>query len=113
MHWLKLRGIPFAFWTKGGNWGAKESRVRYELFNYIHWISDSLILYADSCKQYIKPRFHSKAFVAPNTINFEEIPTIHESKDEIKREFGIPFEKTVIFMGRIGPGTAGNESIIS
>ena len=105
VHWLKLRQIPFAFWTKGGNWDAKDSKLRYQMFNYIHAMSDALILYAESCREFIKPRFHSKAFVANNTVNFEDFPTVHQGKAEIKREFGIPFEKTVIFMGRMGVGS--------
>lgn len=104
MHWLKMRRIPFAFWTKGGNWDAKHSKLRYQMFNYAHALSDALILYADACRQFIKPRFQSKAFVANNTINFEEFPVVQQSKEEIKKEFGIPFEKTVIFMGRMDVG---------
>lgn len=104
MHWMKLSGIPFAFWTKGGNWDAKGSKWRYQMFNYVHALSDSLILYAQPCKHLIKPRYYQKAFVANNTVNFNDYPTVSESKDEIKREFGIPFAKTVIFMGRMGVG---------
>jgi len=102
MHWLKMRRIPFALWTKGGNWDAKESKLRYEMFNYTHALSDGLILYAEACRQFLKPRFQSKAFVANNTINFEDFPSVPQSKEEIKKEFGIPFAKTVIFMGRMG-----------
>lgn len=105
IHWLKFRRIPFAFWTKGGNWDARNSKLRYQMFNYVHGMSDALILYAESCREFIKPRFYSKAFVANNTVNFEDFPPVHESKAEIKREFGIPFEKTVIFMGRMGAGS--------
>lgn len=104
MHWLKLRRVPFAFWTKGGNWDAKDSKVRYEMFNYVHAISDALILYGEPCRELIKPRFQSKAFVASNTVNFEDFPSVRESKADIKREFGIPFEKTVIFMGQMATG---------
>lgn len=102
IHWLKLRRIPFAFWTKGGNWDAKDSKVRYEMFNYVHAMSDGLILYSESCRDFIKRRHHHKSFVANNTINFGDFPVVPESKAEIKREFGIPFEKSVMFMGRMG-----------
>jgi glycosyltransferase involved in cell wall biosynthesis len=104
MHWMKVSGIPFAFWTKGGNWDAKGSRWRYLMFNYVHALSDSLILYAQPCKDLIRPQYHPKAFVANNTVNFDDYPAVSESKEEIKREFGIPFAKTVIFMGRMGVG---------
>lgn len=104
MHWLKMRRIPFALWTKGGNWDARQSKLRYQMFNYAHALSDALILYADACRAFIKPRFQSKAFVANNTINFEDFPVVRQSKEEIKKEFGIPFAKTVIFVGRMEVG---------
>lgn len=105
VHWLKLRRIPFAFWTKGGNWDAKDSKIRYEMFNYVHALSDALILYSDDCKEYIKPHFKPKAFVANNTVNFDDYPIVEQTKPELKREFGIPFDKTVLFMGRMGVGS--------
>ncbi|HYU45091.1 MAG TPA: glycosyltransferase family 4 protein [Terriglobales bacterium] len=102
MHWLKMRRIPFAFWTKGSNRDAQASRLRYQVFNYANGISDALILYSDTCRQFINPRFWPKAFAANNTINFQDLPAVPESKEEIKKEFGIPFEKVVIFVGRMG-----------
>ncbi|MGH9522063.1 MAG: hypothetical protein ACRD3E_05995, partial [Terriglobales bacterium] len=59
IHWLKWKNIPFAFWTKGGNCDAKGSCLRHELFNYVHACSDALILYADSCRSFIKKRYQS------------------------------------------------------
>lgn len=103
-HWLRLKGIPFAFWTKGGNWDQKSSRLRYHLFNYIHGLADGTILYAKECREFLKPSLRETSFVANNTINFEDFPPIPESKDEIKREFDIPFRKVVIFIGRMGAG---------
>jgi glycosyltransferase involved in cell wall biosynthesis len=102
IHWLKLRRIPFACWTKGGNWDARESRLRYHLSNYVHGMSDALILYSASCRELVNPGLRSKLFVANNTINFSDFPAVHETKEEIKKEFGIPFEKVVIFIGRMG-----------
>ncbi len=102
IHWLKMEKIPFAWWTKGGNWDARESGIRYQLSNYIHGMSDALILYSEACRELVMPSLQSKSFVANNTINFDDFPVVHESKDEIKKEFGIPFEKVVIFIGRMG-----------
>ncbi len=104
IHWLKMRGTPFAFWTKGGNWDARGSKLRYEAFNYVHAMSDGLILYTEACRDLVKPRFRTKAFVANNTLNFETFPSITQTKAEIKQEFGIPFDKIVLFMGRMGVG---------
>jgi glycosyltransferase involved in cell wall biosynthesis len=101
LHWFKVRRIPFAFWTKGGNWDDPDSRFKYCLFNYVHALSDALILYSAACKDYVHPRFHSKAFVANNTLNFESFPRLAETKEEIKRDLGIAFPKTVLFMGNM------------
>ncbi len=102
VHWLKLRGIPFACWNKGGNWDAKESRWRRALYNYLHGLGDASIVYAENCLDYMKPRFHSNTFIANNTLNSEDFPEIPDSKEDIKRQFGIRFEKVVLFVGRIG-----------
>jgi glycosyltransferase involved in cell wall biosynthesis len=101
IHWLKFKKIPFAVWTKAGNWDAKDSKLRYHLFNYVHGISDGIIVYSKDCLGFVKPRFRSKAFVANNTLNFEDFPQIDESKEMIKREFRIPFDKVVLFVGRM------------
>jgi len=103
-HWLRWKGIPFAFWTKGGNWDKSTSRLRYFAFNYVHSLSNALILYAKDCRHYVSPRMHRHTFVANNTINFKDFPEVEESKDEIKRMFKIPFAKTVLFVGRMGAG---------
>lgn len=104
VHWLKLRRIPFACWTKGGNWDKGESRLRYHLFNYVHGMSNALILYSSDCLRLVKPRFHARAFVANNTINFDDFPLVEETREDVKREFSIPFKKVVLFVGRMEAG---------
>ena len=104
LHWLKVKRVPFAFWTKGGNWDNPGSKLRYQLFNYVHSISDALILYAPECLEFLKPVNRTKAFIAPNTINFYDFPNIAETKEEIKKEFSIPFSKVVLFAGRMDEG---------
>ena len=65
-------------------------------------MGDALILYSDECLKFLKPGLQQKAFIANNTINFDDFPQINETKDEIKREFAIPFKKVVLFVGRMG-----------
>jgi len=101
IHWLKLSGIPVAIWTKARNLDDVDNRLRNLLFDYLHAISDGLILYTASLDRFIKPRHRKKVFAANNTINFEDFPEISESKEEIKRDLGIPFQKVVLFAGRI------------
>jgi glycosyltransferase involved in cell wall biosynthesis len=102
IHWLKLKNIPFAFWAKGGEWDAKGSRIRRALFDYVYRLSDALLLYGEACRPFVNPRDGAKTFFANNTVNFADYPIVTDSKDDIKREFNIPFAKTVIFVGRMG-----------
>lgn len=102
IHWLKLKGIPVALWTKARNLDDPDNRLRNAFFDYLHFISDGLILYTASLTRFIAEGQRQKTFAANNTINFEDFPPIRESKDEIKRDLGIPFEKVVLFAGRIG-----------
>ena len=102
IHWLKLSGIPVALWTKTRNLDHPDDRLRNAFFDYLHNISDGLILYTSSLRRFIAERHRGKVFVANNTINFEDFPPIPESKDEIKRDLGISFQKVVLFVGRIG-----------
>jgi glycosyltransferase involved in cell wall biosynthesis len=102
IHWLKLSGIPVALWTKTRNLDDPDNRLRNVFFDYLHQISDGLILYTASLRRFIAERHHSKIFVANNTINFEDFPQISESKESIKQQLGIPFQKVVLFAGRIG-----------
>src|SRR6185436_12473175 len=60
------------------------------------------ILYAPDELTQIRKAERHKAFAANNTINFGSYPDIQESKDDIKRALGIPFEKVVLSVGRMG-----------
>jgi glycosyltransferase involved in cell wall biosynthesis len=102
IHWLKLKCIPVISWTKGANLDRADSKFRYHLFNYTHGLSDALILYSEKQAHYIKPRNRHKIFAANNTVNFEDYPEIKETKEQIKAEFNIPFEKVVLFVGTMG-----------
>lgn len=100
-HWLKWQKIPIVFWTKTRNFDAAESRVRRWLFDYLMLLHDGLILYSTQLLENVPARARHKAFAANNTINFEDFPDVPESKEEIKRQLGIPFRKVVLFAGRM------------
>jgi glycosyltransferase involved in cell wall biosynthesis len=102
IHWLKLKGVPIVSWTKGANLDRPDSKLRHYLFNYAHILSDALILYSDKQTGCIIRGNRRKIFAANNTVNFEDYPEIKESKELIKAEFGIPFEKVVLFTGTMG-----------
>jgi glycosyltransferase involved in cell wall biosynthesis len=102
IHWLKILGIPVALWTKARNLDDPNNGIRNLLFDYLHFVSDGLILYTSSLTRFISTRQKRKVFIANNTINFEDFPEIRESKEEIKHDLNLPFPKVVLFVGRIG-----------
>lgn len=102
VHWLKLRGTPVVFWMKAKNYDKPNSIASRLLYGYMHSLVDGLILYSAHEMDLIAPRHRRKAFPANNTINFESYPVVPESRDEIKRELGIPFDKVVLSVGRMG-----------
>jgi glycosyltransferase involved in cell wall biosynthesis len=104
IHWLPLKGIPLIYWTKGANLDDADSRLRYLLFNYVHSRCDRLILYSPNEMKYLTKANRRKAYVANNTINFEDFPAIADSREAIKREFNIPFDKVVLSVGRMDVG---------
>ncbi len=101
-HWLKLKGIPVIFWTKGLNLDAPGSLSNRLLYPYMHRLFDRLILYSAGEMGHIAPRLRHKVFVANNTINFDDFPAVTESPEAIKRQMGIPFRKVVLSVGRMG-----------
>ena len=100
-HWLKFKKIPFIYWSKAINYDNPDNKFMFFVFDYIHNISDGIILYAKQEIKYIKERNRKKTYIANNTVNFSDFPEIIDSKDQIKKEFGIPFEKVVLSVGRM------------
>ncbi len=86
IHWLKWKGIPCAFWTKGANLDDAKNAFRHLFFRYLHTISDGLILYSENEIKYVSNRNRYKIHVANNTINFHDFPKIDDSKENIRNE---------------------------
>jgi glycosyltransferase involved in cell wall biosynthesis len=101
-HWLKMRRIPWVFWTKGINLDKPDSRISRLMYGHMHGLSDAMILYSEHERRYISQHNRNKIFVANNTLNFDDFPDILQSRQEIKDELGIPFRKTVLSVGRMG-----------
>lgn len=104
--WLKVKQIPVIFWTKGVNLDAPDSKISYTLYRFMHACVDRIILYSKNELKYIKDKYRYKVSIANNTVNFEDFPEIMQSKEEIKKELGIPFKKVVLSVGRMGVGNS-------
>ncbi|NJK86683.1 MAG: glycosyltransferase family 4 protein [Bacteroidales bacterium] len=101
--WLKLNKVPFINWTHGLNLGDANNELKNSVFRLLHNLSDAIVLYSPNEKKYIRQKNHEKCFVAANTLNFNTFTDISETKEEIKKSYNIPFEKIVLFVGRIQP----------
>lgn len=101
LYWLKWRHIPVLLWTKGANLDNPSSKLSSLLYRHAHNLSDGIILYSRHEMPLIKSRNRTKVTVANNTINHLDFPPIRATKDELKRELGIPFKKIALFAGRM------------
>ena len=101
--WLKLRKTNVIYWNHGINLETPNNALKNRVFGIFHSAADAILLYSENEKQFIARRHWRKLFVANNTLNFDAIPPIHESKEELRRQLGIPFERVVLFVGRIEP----------
>lgn len=104
INWLKLRRIPIVFWTKGLNLDNPDNIYSYLLYKHLHNKFDRIILYSKHELKYIKEKNRYKVSIANNTINFEDFPEIQEPREQIKQEFGVPFNKVVLSVGRMDAG---------
>jgi glycosyltransferase involved in cell wall biosynthesis len=102
LHWLKLKGIPVIYWSKGVNLDRPQSKWRACLSNYVHSLCDGIILYSANEMSFLHAKHRAKAFPANNTINFDDIPSISETREQIKESLGFPFRKFVLFVGTMG-----------
>jgi glycosyltransferase involved in cell wall biosynthesis len=103
IHWLRLKKIPVIYWGHSINLQDPKNLVKNIFFNYIHTISNSIILYSKNELKYISKSNRKKVFIANNTLNFNYFPNIISGKNTLKKKYNIPFEKIVLFVGRIAP----------
>jgi len=104
LYWLRLNRRPVLIWTKGANLDAPNNRIGRAAFHHMQTLANGLILYSPNETRFVKAKDHSKITYANNTINYHEFPEITASKEEIKEEYGIPFRKVALFVGRMDVG---------
>ena len=100
---LRTRKISFVYWGHGLNLSDPNNKLKNILFYKIHSLSRSILLYSSVQEKYIKEKNKEKIFIANNALNSESFPVINESKEELKKEFELNFQKVVLFVGRIVP----------
>lgn len=98
---LKKNKIPVIYWNHGIDLQDPDSFVKNFLYKIFHRMSDAIILYSPNELNYLRQSVHYKTFIANNTLNYYSIPVIKKSKQEIKDQLGLEFEKIVLFVSRI------------
>lgn len=101
LHYCKIKKIPIIKWGHGVNLVDQNNKFKKMLFGYIHNLVDAIIIYSEEEKRHFSPKSLKKCFIAYNTINFSAIPKVNTTIKEIKDKYDIPFEKVVLFVGRI------------
>ena len=92
--------------TKIIHWGHRRPMppnvfLKTIICNLEHWMDDAIVLYSEQFRKYVFKRFHSKTFIANNTLNLTEYGPFALSKENVKRKYGIWTGKNIIYMGRI------------
>jgi glycosyltransferase involved in cell wall biosynthesis len=85
MLYNRLKGIKTITWSHGIN---------------LQRLAHALIIFSQNEKQYIKAS-HKKLFVANNTLNFHDFPTINASKNQLKEKYGFAEKYVVLCVGRM------------
>lgn len=103
IHFLKLKKIPFIYWSHGVNLQYSKNKIKNIFFSYIHNISSSILLYTPNQIKYIKKKNRKKIFIANNTLNFNSFPQITKTKKELRDKYNISYKKILIYVSRILP----------
>ena len=102
--WCKIKKIPVIYWGHGINLESPNSKFKRVIFNYIHWLSDAIILYSSKQIKYIHTKSQEKIFIAPNTLAFDNNERFGISKtEEVKKMYGIKENMVVLYISRILP----------
>jgi glycosyltransferase involved in cell wall biosynthesis len=97
--WLRLKRKKVIYWSHGVSMKNPRHPLKRFLYNRAHALAGASLLYSPSELRFFRKR--EKFFIANNTINFNAIPEIPVTKEELKQKLGIPFPKVVLFVGRI------------
>jgi len=101
LYYLNCVGIKKVYWGHGVNLRNKKS-FRW-LYSYLHYVVDAIIIYSAQQKSDVLSKYHSKLFVAPNTLCLEgyNFEICENEKYEILKKNKIQSKRNIVFVGRI------------
>ncbi len=99
--WCKRNKIKTIYWGHAIDLGNKQAVFKNFCYNLEHRLVDALLLYAPHLLQYVKPKWHSKCFIANNTLDLSDRHMPDVDPQEVKKKYKIITKKNIIYVGRI------------
>lgn len=99
MLWAKFKRIKIIVWSHGINLQNKNQRIKNLLYYIRQNLANAVIIYNPEQKQFFKVS-PKKLFIANNTIDFDALPKITATKDELKQKYGYENMKVILSVGR-------------
>lgn len=112
MLYNRLKGIKMITWSHGINLQNQDNRLMNQLYYLRQRLAHSLIIFSPEQTKYIRAS-HKKLFVANNTLNFYDFPSVAESKEEIKEKYGLQGQKVVLCVGRMNTNNRKADYLIT
>lgn len=109
--YCRVKGIPVVYWNFGIDLGDPYNTIKNFLYRTLHRLCNAILLYSPNELTFIRPRLHSKTFVANNTVNMTMHEGLHFESNYLKDHYGIKEKYVVLFVGRIVPVKRVNELI--
>jgi len=97
----KMLRIKIIYWGHGRDLEDPKNPIKNAIYFFEYWMDDAIILYADHLRRYISRHFHSKTFIANNTLNMTIFNPVRQDREEVKKKYGIVAPKNIICMGRM------------
>jgi len=100
MVWAKFKKINIILWSHGINLQNQKQPLKNQLYFLRQKLANALIIYTPEQKKYIKTHKH-KIFIANNTLDFDSLPKIVETKEELKKRYRLEDKKVILCIGRM------------
>lgn len=101
-YYCKIKKIPMIYWNHGIDLNKPNAFLKNLVYQYIHNISNAIILYTPNEIKHIKVKNRKKVFIAYNTLYLNDINTNELiTSREVKNKYGIKEKNVIIYISRI------------
>jgi len=111
MLWCRSANIKIILWSHGINLQKKDQLIKNQLYYLRQRLSDALLIYTPNQKKFLKVK-EEKIFVAYNTLDFNILPQLTSSKDELKAKYKLSGKKIILCVGRMNTNNRKVDQLI-